>query len=114
MLICIPAWPGSVGCPSTGFSSATRSAAEGAMRSRSSCHKSWRWRLGLARPPMPLAVKRVMHIGRGVKVGMGLVVTHGTPEQLAPFLDDALAIVVGEPLPLGARAASSIGMSHVD
>src|SRR5258708_2721420 len=33
---------------------------------------------------------------------MGFVVTHRTPEQLAPFLDDALAASIGEPLPLGA------------
>ena len=35
---------------------------------------------------------------------MGFVVTHRTPEQLAPFLDDALAASIGEPLPLGAAA----------
>ena len=58
---------------------------------------------------MPLAIKRVMHIGRGVKVGMGLVVAHGTKEQLAPLLDDALAVPVGEPLPLGAAAGAVLG-----
>src|SRR5215472_8401249 len=35
---------------------------------------------------------------------MGFVVTHQTAKQLAPFLNDALAASVGEPLPLGAAA----------
>ena len=59
--------------------------------------------------PMPLAVKRVVHIGRGVKVGIGLVVAHWTKEQLAPLLDDALAVPVGEPLPLGAASGAVLG-----
>ena len=58
---------------------------------------------------MPFAIKRVMDIGRGIKVGMGLVVTHWTPEQLAPLLDDALAASVGEPLPLDAAAGAVLG-----
>ena len=58
----------------------------------------------MARQPMPLPIKRAMDINRGIKVGMGFIVTHRTPKQLAPFLDDALAASVGEPLPLGATA----------
>ena len=50
-----------------------------------------------------------MHIDRGIKVGMGLVVTHRTKEQFAPFGCDALAVAVGEPLPLGAAARAILG-----
>src|SRR5215469_6772977 len=49
---------------------------------------------------MPFAIKGAMHMRRAVKVGVGLVVTDRTPEQLAPLLDDALATSGGEPLPL--------------
>src|SRR5258708_36780636 len=35
---------------------------------------------------------------------MGFIVTHRTPKQLAPLLDDALAASVGEPLPQSAAA----------
>ena len=54
--------------------------------------------------PMPLAVKRVMHIGRGIKVSIGFIVTDGTDKQFSPFRDDTLAASVGEPLPLGAAS----------
>jgi hypothetical protein len=50
-----------------------------------------------------------MDIDRGIKVGMGLVVTHRTAEQLAPLLDDALAASIGEPLPPGAAARAVLG-----
>src|SRR5258708_3856452 len=86
-------------------------AAEGGICSRSVFHTRWRRCLGFARQPMPLAVKRAMHIRRGVKVSMGFVVTHRTPEQLAPFLDDAFAASIGEPLPLGAAARAILRCS---
>src|SRR6266478_3198623 len=35
---------------------------------------------------------------------MGFIVTHRAPEQFSPFLDDALAASIGEPLPPGAAA----------
>jgi len=45
-----------------------------------------------------------MHIHRGVVIGIGFILTHRTAKQLAPFLDDALAASIGEPLPPGAAA----------
>src|SRR5215469_13336421 len=53
---------------------------------------------------MPLPIKGVMHIHRGVEIGLRLVATHRTPEQLAPGLFEALAASIGEPLPFGATA----------
>ena len=50
-----------------------------------------------------------MDIDRGIKVGIGLVVTHWTNEQFAPFHRDASAALVGEPLPLGAAARAILG-----
>ena len=58
------------------------------------------WRL-VSWLPMPLSIKRAMHIHRGIKIRIRLVVTHGTQEEFSPFLLDALAASVGEPLPLG-------------
>jgi hypothetical protein len=84
-------------------------AAEGAMRSRSIFHRRWRWRFGCAWVPMPLAIKRVMDIDRGIKVGICLVVTHWTQEQFSPFHCDALAVLVGEPLPLCAASGAILG-----
>src|SRR5258708_1840265 len=86
-------------------------AAEGGICSCPILHTRWRRCLGLANLPMPLAIKGAMHIHRGVKVGMGFVVTHRTPEQLAPFLGDALAASIGEPLPLGAAARTILRCS---
>src|SRR5262249_34347836 len=53
---------------------------------------------------MPLAIKRVVHIDRGVKVSILLVVTRRTAEQFPPFRFDALVAKRGEPLPPGATA----------
>ena len=50
-----------------------------------------------------------MDIDRGIKVGIGLVVTHWTNEQFAPFHREASAALVGEPLPLGAAARAILG-----
>ena len=58
---------------------------------------------------MPLAIKRVMDIDRGVKVGIGLVVTHRTKEEISPFHRYASAVPVGEPLPLGATSGAVLG-----
>src|SRR5260370_21686855 len=46
---------------------------------------------------------------RAVKVGIGLVVTHWTNEQLSPFHRDASACSVGEPLPLAAASRAVLG-----
>ena len=51
---------------------------------------------------MKLAKEAVMHVDRGVKVGMGLVVTHRTKEELAPFAWNALACLGREPHALAA------------
>ena len=48
----------------------------------------------------------MMHIRTAVKVGVSLVVTMRTPEELAPLLTDALACSVGEPLPQLAAATT--------
>ena len=40
---------------------------------------------------MKLAKEAVMHVNRGVKVGMGLVVADGAKEELAPFAWNTLA-----------------------
>jgi hypothetical protein len=58
---------------------------------------------------MPFSVKRVMDIDRGIKVGMGLVVTHWTPEELSPFHCDALAALEEEPLSLCAASGAIVG-----
>jgi hypothetical protein len=58
---------------------------------------------------MPLAVKRAMDIRRGVKVGVRFKLTHGTKEEFSPFLHDALACSVGEPLPLRAASRAVLG-----
>jgi len=58
---------------------------------------------------MPFSVKRVMDIDRGIKVGIGLVVTHRTNEQFSPFHCDALAVPGGEPLPLCAASGAILG-----
>ena len=55
-----------------------------------------------ARLPMKLAKEAVMHVDRGIKVGMGLVVTHRTKEELAPFAWNALACLGREPHALAA------------
>jgi hypothetical protein len=55
-----------------------------------------------ARLPMKLAKEAVMHVDRGVKVGMGLVVTPRTKEELAPFAWNALACLGREPHALAA------------
>ena len=47
-----------------------------------------------------------MHIHRGIKVGIGFIVTDGTAKQLAPGLFDAFAASIGEPLPLGAASGA--------
>lgn len=51
---------------------------------------------------MKLAKEAVMHVDRGVKVGMGLVVTPRTKEELAPFAWNALACLGREPHALAA------------
>ena len=58
---------------------------------------------------MPFSVKRVMNIDRCVKVGIGLVVTNRTKEEISPFHCDALAVPVGEPLPLCAASGAILG-----
>ena len=60
----------------------------------------------MAWPPMPFSIKRVMDIDRGIKVGMRLVMTLGTSKQFPPFLHDALAPSVGEPLPQSAASGA--------
>ncbi len=45
-----------------------------------------------------------MHIHARIEVGIGLILTHRAPEQLAPLRSDALAAPVREPLALGATA----------
>src|SRR5260370_29802137 len=45
-----------------------------------------------------------MDIDRGIKVGIGFKVTHGTPKQLPPLHASALTMLVGEPLPQSAAA----------
>src|SRR6516164_1940553 len=100
MLICIRAWPASLGCPSTGYSPPTCS--------RRGRHH-WSAASFEARLPMPLAIKRVMDIDRGVKVGIGLVVTLRTNEEISPFNRDALAVPGGEPPPLCATSGAVLG-----
>jgi hypothetical protein len=51
---------------------------------------------------MKLAQEAVMHVDRGVKVGMALVVTPRTKEELAPFAWNALACLGREPHALAA------------
>ena len=65
----------------------------------------------MARQPMPFTIKRAMHIHRAIVIGIGFIVTDGTAKQLSPFLDDALAASIGEPLPLGAAARAILRCS---
>src|SRR5260370_2729464 len=58
---------------------------------------------------MPFSVKRVMDIDRCVKVGMRLVMTLGTSKQFSPFLHDALAPSVREPLAQRAASVAILG-----
>ena len=51
---------------------------------------------------MKLAVKTVMHIAGGIKVGLVLVVAKGAKEELSPFSCDPLACLVCEPHALAA------------
>src|SRR5437588_4346010 len=60
--------------------------------------------LCFARLPMPLPIKRAMDIDRGIKVGIGFIVTHGTCKQLSPLHAYALTKLVGEPLPQSAAS----------
>jgi len=53
------------------------------------------------RLPVPLLVEGVVHVDRGVVIGMGFIVAHRTAEQLAPLLSDADPTTDGEPLPPG-------------
>ncbi len=46
---------------------------------------------------MILAVKAVMHVRRGIEIGMTLVRAVGTKEELAPFAWDALICYQSEP-----------------
>src|SRR5260221_666460 len=55
---------------------------------------------------MPFAIKRAMHVHRGIVIGIGFIVTDGTAKQLSPFLDDALAASIREPLPFGAASGA--------
>ena len=64
---------------------------------------------------MKLAVKTVMHITGGVKVGMALVVTHGTKEELASFGRDPLPCHRAEPQPFGSTAGTILrGAMRID
>src|SRR6266700_2858222 len=47
------------------------------------------------RLPVPLLVERVMHVDRGVVIGMSFIVAHRTSEQLATLLCDAVGHLVG-------------------
>jgi hypothetical protein len=108
MLTCIRAWPGSSGLPCPGFSPATCSrrgragASASLFQSRGNRGLRCLLCLDLTRLPMPFAIKRAMHIHRGVKVGIGFIVTDGTAKQFPPLRDDALATLGGEPLPQSA------------
>src|SRR5712692_6371375 len=51
---------------------------------------------------MKLPKEAVMHVDGGVKVGMALVVTNGTKEELAPLARNALACLEREPHALAA------------
>ena len=55
---------------------------------------------------MKLAEKAAMHIHRSVKVGMALVVTNGTREELAPFAYDPLSCQQAEPHPFGSTTGT--------
>src|SRR5258708_19830207 len=59
--------------------------------------------------PMPFAIKRAMHIHRGIKVSIRHVMTDGTAKQVSPLLPDALAASVGKPFPLGAASRAVLG-----
>src|SRR6266446_487842 len=85
MLTCIRAWAGSQGLPSPAFSHPT-------------CSRTRRSAAFLcSRLPMILTEEAVMHIHRGIEVGMALVVANGTKEELAPFACDPLACLIREP-----------------
>lgn len=98
MLTCIRAWPGSAGLPSPGFSPTACSRRGRAGASGTIFHARGRWRLDAAWKPVPFAIKRVMHICRGIKVSMCFVVTHRTAKQFSPLDEDTLAFLVREPL----------------
>ncbi len=44
--------------------------------------------LGCSRLPMKFTEEAVMHIHRGIEVGMAFVVASGARKELAPFADD--------------------------
>jgi len=72
------------------------------MRSGAVSTHGWGLNLSVAWQPMPLPIKRVMHIHRGVKIGIRLIVTHWTPEQFPPLRFDTFVAKIGQHLPLGA------------
>ena len=59
--------------------------------------------------PMPLVIKRVMHIDGGIMIRIGLILTDRTAEELAPLCFDPRAIAGREPLALGATAGAILG-----
>ena len=59
--------------------------------------------------PMPLSIKRVMHIHRCIEVGIRLIVTHGTKEEFPPFHAYAFAASVREPLALSSASRAILG-----
>ncbi len=64
---------------------------------------------------MKLVPKTVMDIDAGVEVGMALVVTNGTPEELAPFASDPLACHQAEPQPFGSTTGTILtGAMRID
>src|SRR5258708_20039685 len=56
------------------------------------------------RLPVPLLVEGVMHVDRGVVIGVGFIMAHRTAEQLAPLRLDAYPATEGEPLPPGSAS----------
>ncbi len=60
------------------------------------------------RLPVPLLVERVMHVDRGVVIGMSFIVAHRTSEQLATLLCDADPTTDGEPLPPGSTSRAKL------
>ncbi len=103
MLIRIRAWPASLcrGVPQAGFSHPTCSRT--GRQGLSATPLLLRRRL-LASLPMPLLVKTLMDVDRGIEVRIGLILTSRAPEQLSPSRFDADCASVGEPLPPGSAS----------
>ncbi len=71
--------------------------------------------LCVARLPVKLVEKAMMHIHTAVPIGVGFIAAVWAPEQLAPGLFDALATTDGEPLPLEAAPRAILaGAMRVD